>query len=259
MATKNRTESDLVIDAWTATLDLELTHKPDLKELITNLRFRKDAKNSVIATVSNNTIDFDDYDQVALDLATNNLDGTILASNLDDGDVKYLLVTKDSGKTLAFSGITDISLNQNYTTETLVVFEIINKNSVVYARNMNTSIPEATQNEQAAGTSSSVILTPASQSYLVKTYDIGAWDMFTHKDITISLGETLDLRKILSITILIINDAETILQDFLEGGKYDFKVDEVDVSVNVGGAFDSSDFDGTGINRGQITIIYDNT
>jgi len=57
-------------------------------------------------------------------------------TNIENGDVKYLVIAKSATNTLTFTGATNITLYQDFidTQSTVVPYEVFNKNGVIYVR-----------------------------------------------------------------------------------------------------------------------------
>ena len=58
--------------------------------------------------------------------------------------------------------------------------------------------------------------------------------------------------------MLIINDANSIILDIYEGGDYTLNIGSETLTLNrdIGGTFDTTDYDDATINRGYVTIHY---
>lgn len=137
MAVGNRTETK---SAVTAALVPTLT----LAQLITlwndsvnesNL-FRKDIIDSETEAGGNVTINYSNKDTVTVTTAVNL---AVSFTDIENGDVKYLEITKVATNTISFAGATDVSIRKTYinTIATLVVYQVFNKNGNIYVSSIN--------------------------------------------------------------------------------------------------------------------------
>ena len=128
MATKNRTETKTTIDTtFVPTLQI-VDHRSFLNEQADNLKFRKDVKSDVSHTSGNRTINFSGVDFIDLTITGNS---TITISGMEDGDVKYLKVTKPSGTSVTFNSATR-KTNASDFFETTSIYEVLNKDGANY-------------------------------------------------------------------------------------------------------------------------------
>lgn len=148
------------------------THLKD--ELAESVVFRTDVISStVVATVDANTLDFSDYDQIVFDGATNDVEPTFTLSNIENGEIVSIKITKNANRGITFANATNITPNQSYidVNSTSVTYLIIRKGSVNYALALvetivaatttNAGILEvATTAEAQAGTANDKIITP---------------------------------------------------------------------------------------------------
>ncbi len=98
-----------------------------------------------------------------------------------------------------------------------------------------------------------------------KVIEIGDWNM----DGTgfVDVVHNLTLTKIRMVSVLIINDAETISYnlinsvsgtvDLYRGGWFDIDAANVTLNRSTNGFFDDTDFNATSFNRGWVTITYE--
>lgn len=137
MAKKNRIEILAeVVTKFVATLTLT-THKSFLDDdLINSAVYEKDVIASQSPAGGNITIDYADKDTATV-VITANL--AVSFTNLENGAVKYLHITKNAGNTISFAGATDVSARQDFIdiTATVVIYEVFNKNSVVSVNSIN--------------------------------------------------------------------------------------------------------------------------
>lgn len=247
MAINNRDEANAAIDtALVATLTLT-QHKALLKDELNNSSvFRKDVIASETPAGGNVTIDYANKDTATVSITANL---AVSFTNLENGDVKYLHITKQATNTVSFAGATDTSPRKKYinTTVTSVVYVVTNKDSVVSVNSINIG------NNVTADLQTIIIVT-------------GDWNMNFSAGgspfIDVAHG-IADITKIRKITATIRNNADTIYYpiDAVSGTACDplggiasLGVTNVRLRVALGGLFDSTNFDSTSYNRGWITI-----
>lgn len=88
--------------------------------------------------------------------------------------------------------------------------------------------------------------------------EIGVWDMFTDKTVTVSFNLNINIKRIVSIHCSILNDNEDEIFVFSDGA------DEISYTSANGvklvrsnnGMFHSHDFESSSINRGFIMVNY---
>lgn len=89
---------------------------------------------------------------------------------------------------------------------------------------------------------------------------IGIWDMQSDSSVTVNYPLNLSIKRIVGITVSIINDAgDTIYEASLTGGFDSVYVNAIAIFLNrkSGGIFDSSDFNSSVLSsRGNVTIWY---
>jgi hypothetical protein len=133
MAIKNRTEiKSAATTALQPTLTLN-THRTFINDdFADNALFKKDIATTVTATSTSTSLDFATDDRK--DFNDGGFDSALTITNFNDGEVKYIHVTKTAGKTLSFTGgWTFLSTNKKITQSTNFIIELINKNSKLIA------------------------------------------------------------------------------------------------------------------------------
>ncbi len=92
-------------------------------------------------------------------------------------------------------------------------------------------------------------------------FEIGAWNMVA--DHIIQRPHSLDITKVVSIDVIISNDAQDEIYNFQvtgatweSSGWVGMYTTEFELQRKPGGLFDSADFNGVAINRGYITVQY---
>ena len=239
-----------------------------------NLVFREDVAIVQSSSVSNITVDFTDRDRIDLTRTGGSLNITV--SGLDDGDRKFLLITKTSGQVITWVGVTDVTpMVDNVDDLSTVLYEIVRKSSNYYAKayavtSEIASVAEcnalsdetkvvtpgripissttqrgvleiATQSETAAGTSNNQAVSPFGLEYITdglrtKIIDIGDWNMDTDASTTVSHG-LADFKNI--------REMQAIVRDDFDLNRYD-----------LGGMSSVFNIDGgiTSANSTQVTL-----
>jgi hypothetical protein len=103
--------------------------------------------------------------------------------------------------------------------------------------------------------------------FKMTTIQIGDWDMDATPQVLVPHG-IADFKKIRAISVLIRNDADSIIRNLtpsygagggIDDGAGPTTIDSTNVTIDraSGGFFDSAAFDSTGFNRGWVTITYE--
>lgn len=163
MAKKNKTEAISNVSTKIVPVVTTAIHKDVLNnDLIPSLVFKKDVTGTVDATgLSNLTLDFVTNDTIVVNNISQNF--TISVSNMAQGERVFVELNKQLTNTVSFGGgIIDQTENKNYvnTKLTKVVYEILYKNTGVYAKSFTKTIYEATLAELHSGTPNKYV-TPA--------------------------------------------------------------------------------------------------
>ena len=106
--------------------------------ILDNVVLRKDEKSSASgAGLATYTANFANNEQVILTGVNQNI--AISFSNLEDGDVRYLYITKGAANVVSFTGALDMTQNRfyidNFATSSL--YRITSKNGVIYVEAIN--------------------------------------------------------------------------------------------------------------------------
>jgi hypothetical protein len=145
MAVNNRDEATAQVIALIVPTITNALHIDMLNDNIVNSAvFRKDVIDSAPAPVANAvTADFVSSDTVLI-TTTGNL--AISFSGLENGDVKYIVLTKNATNAVAFTGATDLTEQTNFvdTVLTSVLYQIYSKNGVIYAKAVNNTLLSGT-------------------------------------------------------------------------------------------------------------------
>ena len=145
-------------------------------EMCDNIKFNEDVAVVQIATSSSITVDFTGKDRVDLTRTGGSL--AITVSGMEDGERKYLLITKTVGQRVAFVGVTDITtVAYNVSGLDRVLYEIVRKGIYYYARAW-VSVGQATTSNQGiielAITTESNILLDDEKAVTPATIPIGS-------------------------------------------------------------------------------------
>ena len=139
MAGKNRTELVTEVDNKIVPTVTNATHRDLLNnDIIESAVLRKDVISAATPSGGSVVVDFSIRDLATISI-TGNLSVTFL--NLENGDVKYLSITKQAGNQISFPGAVDVSLSKDYITANAltVIYEVSNKNSLISVVSKNIS------------------------------------------------------------------------------------------------------------------------
>lgn len=239
MTLKNRTEVAAAIQSQSAIVG-ETEYKGLLDDdFAQSVVFRKDVSDSDTAPGGTKTLDFLDIDYIEIAQSTS---VTYTLNNVQQGEIKFLKITKSAGQTINFAVATDVSARKDYIdlTVTAVIYKITNKDSNLYVESINIDV--------------------VSESKIV---EIGDWNMSSSSNVIVGIGTGVG-SKVRAIDVIIRNDANS--------GFYKLSIyDGSNIAGSVGaitansvtlnrfspGFFASVDFDSTSYNRGWIYIEYE--
>jgi len=134
---KNRTELISAVNAQIVPTVTTAIHRALLNnELIDSMVTRKDVILSETATTGNVTVNFSNKDLATIS-APDNL--TVGFTNIENGDVKYVAITKIAGKTISFASTNDISVRKSFIIASagLIIYRIECKNNIINACSIN--------------------------------------------------------------------------------------------------------------------------
>lgn len=184
MAFLNRDEVSAAIQAVAAIVD-ETSYKETLDDdFAQSVLFRKDVSASVAAAGSTKTLEFLDVDYIEV---TQSTDVAYTLNGVQQGEIKYLKITKGAGDTITFANADDQTANSDNIDEgTTVLYRIINKDGT------NILVESITQSQQLAKINSIIV-------------EAGSWDLSadTEFDFDIATIGIDDYTKILSIKFTI--------------------------------------------------------
>lgn len=132
MAVNNRTEAQSAVTSDIVATVTNTIHRTLLNDKILNsVVFEKDIIASETPSAGAVTIDYSNKDTATVTTA---VDLAVSFSNLENGAIKYLEVTKAATNVISFVGASDHINFRDYinTVETVVVYRISNKNGVIY-------------------------------------------------------------------------------------------------------------------------------
>lgn len=294
MAKKNRDEITTQVNAKIVPTVTNAVHKDLLNnDIVNSVVLEKDVITAQSPAGGNITIDYSDKDTATV-VTTSNL--TVSFTNIENGAVKYLSITKNAGNTVSFSGATDVSDRKAYinSTETVVVYKVSHKNGNIYVESisvdndltaqLNGIESDISDNASDIATNASDIADNASDiatnasdiadisGGLKKAIvEIGDWNMrLSGGDITktIDLPAGITYANVRRVTALIRNDNNTLASN-LTGQPYDAGISDVfggyagvlsNNKIHLeranGGFFDNTSYDSTSYNRGWVIVEY---
>lgn len=243
MANNNRIEAKAATDtSLIATLSLA-QHKTYLKdEVLNGVTFDKDVIDDETPAGAALTVDFSNKDTAR---ATVTVSTAVSFIGMQNGMVKYLVITKQAANIITFSGATDATKNvRQIGFMTLIVYRVSNKNGLIYVEGLT---PDFT--------------IPIPNTTIV---DIGTWDMQTDRTKTVNIN--IDSTKIRVDSVWIQDDSGEYCAP-LNGMEYSAPNFIVHGGVNLhrnstknlllvrhdSGWFNQSIYSGSG-NRGWITL-----
>ena len=245
---KNRTELETQVDTdIVATLAIA-DHRTFLKdELIDSAVLRKDVIASETAGGGTVSINFANKD-LATVTTTANL--AVSFTGMENGDVKYLAITKNAGNTISFTGATDTSIRRSYINATAltVIYQVFYKNGVISVQSINV------ENKLETVLAERLI-----------DLEIGAWDMDTdtYARVTYALPSG---KRIIGLSATIFNDVNdwSYPLNYInslptnanpQGNiEYDSGNSRFELQRLTNGFFDTAVFDDAVMNRGYISF-----
>ena len=131
--TEVKTQVDTDLIATVALTDLNPFLKDDLIE---SAIFRKDVIGSETPGGGTVSINFANKD---LATVTTTLNLAVSFTGMENGDVKYLAITKNAVNTISFTGATDTSIRRSYINATAltVIYQVFYKNGVISVQSIN--------------------------------------------------------------------------------------------------------------------------
>ena len=242
MAVKNRVEIITEVD----TKIVPTVTNPELRDLFNNdiinsAVLRKDVIATETPVAGAVTINYLNKD---LGLVTTAVNLAVSFTNIENGDVKFLKVTKLAANSVSFVGAVDTSLNKAYinTISTVVIYEVYSKDSGIFLNSINID------NSLRGGT--------------ITTYlDLPVWNMQTTPQIIIPF--TLSVAKIRSLNAIIFMDGMVVANSFYgsvlgrPGGVIGFNnINSIVLTIVAGGYFDDPFFSALPTKRGVVEITH---
>lgn len=244
----NRTEAKAVtISSLVATLTLAQLITLWNNELNESYLFRKDIIGSETEAGGNVTIDYSDKDTATVTTAVNL---AVTFTNIENGDVKWVEITKNAGNTISFAGAIDVSIRKTFidVEATLVVYEVKNKNGNIYVNSINIDNDFSNSN--------------------TVSIDIGSWNMDTTPGVNVSytpptgflvVGFKAFIRPGTSVGTVTDQlkplDIANLTTDVVDGNiEWTPGSTQFELNRKTGGGFDQGAYSGTGFNRGYIIV-----
>jgi hypothetical protein len=114
-------------------------------ELADNVKFREDVANSFSMNPGSVNLLYNGLDRMDIIASGGNVTITLPNGQLFDGETKYLLLTKTSGATVTWIGVTDITpIKANADSLSLVLYEIVRKGTNYFAKAWVENVKQAT-------------------------------------------------------------------------------------------------------------------
>ena len=140
MAVKNRTEVVSRVNSQIVPTVTNAIHRAFLiDDFVNSAVLRKDVITSATPVGNAVTADFTASDCITITTA---VDLDITVSGMENGDVKYIVLTKNATNAVAFTGVADVTPQTTFLDNVLtsVVYEIVNKNGLIYARALTNTL-----------------------------------------------------------------------------------------------------------------------
>jgi hypothetical protein len=241
MAVNNRDEAKVRVDTVIVPKVNNVNHRGLLNDdILSSIIFRKDVILSETPAGGSVTIDYDNKDLASFTTAVNI---TISFTNIANGDVKYIALTKNAGNTVSFSGAFDTSPRRAYidSTITYVVYEVANKNGNIYVRSKSVD-----DDENVEGLTGGV-------SKVLDTYT--GWDMDTASSIIMPWPSGVSLANFVSAEVTIENNFGAkyplmfgVFAPATFGGNYEAELAGLTLyRGTTGGLFDSPNFNSANV------------
>lgn len=270
----NRTEAlAAVIAALVPTLTLAQLIALWNNELNDTYLFRKDVIASETSGGGAVTIDYSDKDTATVTTAVNL---AVSFTNIENGDVKYLIITKALTNVISFVGATDASLYKGYVNNklTLVPYEVFNKNGAIYVRSLTENVIIGTGSTTPIFDKDPYIIPTSAMvgEMVLPLYDmhvdvtIPAWDMDTDAILNISTPSPIlaNFDRIKGIVCVIYADGRNSFYDInyqpsgsaLQGGSVTISTTNIVIERLSSGFFNSTLFNDAVQDRGYLRIFY---
>jgi hypothetical protein len=275
----NRTELKTQIDTVIVATLAIATHRAYLKDdQSDSLVFRKDIIASETPAGGNVTVDFSDKDLATI-ITTSNL--AVSFTGMENGDVKYMVITKNAGNSITFTGATNRTnftklINQS---SGAVPFIVYNKNNSISVQALYETIIEGTLSDINAANpykfptceavSDAIDAIPIAE---VKYADaaIGTWNM-----------DTTEFRSVTIPAVVMANESRirgVVINIYEDGNNFSYPLDyfppsetkpagsfilnlqgsgSLDMRRLTNGIFDGSGFNSTSQNRGYARFFYE--
>ena len=186
MAINNRTDAISQVNSLIVPQVTNVTHRQLLNDNILNsVNFRKDIIASTSAAGGVATCDFSNTELITLSLSDS---VAINFTGLQNGDLRWLYVTKPTTKSVSFNSAFDVTpFIKNVTAlKTSVLYEIYNKNGVVFVRAVTDTLPEAVLADIVSGDVNKITTAKAVQDYALQKNAILSINDITANEGTVS-------------------------------------------------------------------------
>ena len=148
--------------------------------------------------------------------------------------------------------VTPSGLNQRTaTTSRTGIIELATTSEVNAGSDNGRAITPGTLNA-----SSLAVLNSSANVIRLETYDFPTWNMDTTSFINIFHGLGADWRNIVHVDAMVVNDNETSLIPFFQGGIINIFSDRITFDRTTSGIFDGAGYDSTALSRGRVSVIY---
>jgi hypothetical protein len=248
MAVKNRVEVTSAVNSAIVPTVTNSIHRTLLNDSVVNsVVFRKDVIASQTPAAGAVTINYSDKDTATVATAVTL---AVSFSDIENGDVKYLVITKAAGNQINFVGAVEYVPDKYYITlnVTALAYRVSNKNGTIYVEALF----------QRTSTESSTMFS--------EEMEIGAWDMdyYAVKNVywTLPAGHHIVAISVMiyynsNISQVVPLDFATIITPGLNtpSGAYQY-TDKFKLERFINGMFDQPAFNDPTQNRGTILVTY---
>lgn len=250
------------VKANITTLNVPSVSNADLNTMLKdylsdNLVFGADVVDTISSTSTSVTLDWDLKDRIDLSRQSGVGNFNITNNNISDGEVKYLLISKQNGDTISFTDATDITpVTANVDSQTTVLYEIVRKGTNYYARAWLDFANIASETEAKTATSNTKLITPLTMGEITR-----------HRTRIIETNDTHIIETNESFVVIRSSGAGTIKlpeeSSILTGASieiYNYTTSSVSILDYSGNnIIDSFQIDGTIRPGGILKVYYDGT
>lgn len=267
MGKKNRVEATIQVDTKIVPTVTNAVHRDLLKnDIVNGVVFEKDVIATETVVAGSVTIDYSNKDTATVNTSVNL---TVSFTNIENGSVKYLSVTKSTTNTVSFAGAVDVSPRRAYinSSSTVVIYKISHKNGSIYVSAINIDFdfqPEINALSSYLVNYVNNIVAATLNGIEFKYLNIGAWNMTGFAVTSVSYVVPAG-KKIINIHATIVNDTglgiyqlNTIVEGNTNVGGYIIYNNafskRFELRTNNLGFFNTGVFSSLASNRGVITF-----